>query len=228
MKLVLFDIDGTILWSDGAGRRAMTAALEELVGGAGPSGYRYDGRTDPQIAREIMEHEGVDAPRIAELIPVLLDRYLVLLETELRTRTLRLFPGVVDLVARLERESDVIPGLLTGNIRAGAELKLRAAGLDTARFRVGAYGSDHAERPELPAIAQRRAREALGTQVAGRDIFVIGDTPMDIACGRGIGARAIAVATGFYGVDELASHEPAAVFASLEDTEAVMAVIADA
>lgn len=228
MKLVLFDIDGTILWSDGAGRAAMTAALEELVGGAGPSGYRYDGRTDPQIAREIMRHEGVDDARIDTLIPVLLARYLTLLTTELRARTLRLFPGVVALVDRLEREPGLVPGLLTGNVREGAELKLRAAGLDTARFRVGAYGSDHADRPELPAIAQRRARESLGAEVAGRDIFVIGDTPMDIACGRGIGARAIAVATGHYGVGELAEHEPAAVFPTLEDTDAVMAVITGA
>ena len=228
MKLVLFDIDGTILWSDGAGRRAMTTALEEIIGGSGPDGYRYDGRTDPQIAREIMRHEGVEEARIDALIPVLLERYLTLLTTELRTRTLRLFPGVVELVERLEQERGIIPGLLTGNIRAGAEMKLTAAGLDTARFRVGAYGSDHADRPELPAIAQRRARESLGAEVAGRDIFVIGDTPMDIACGRGIGARAIAVATGFYGVDELAEHEPAAVFPTLADTDAVMAVITDA
>jgi len=228
VKLVLFDIDGTILWSDGAGRRAMTAALEELAGGAGPPDYRYDGRTDPQIAREIMRHLGVEEERIGALIPVLLERYLVLLESELRTRTLRLFPGVVELVDRLERERGVVPGLLTGNVRAGAELKLRAAGLDTSRFRVGAFGSDHAERPALPAIAQRRAREALGADVAGRDIFVIGDTPMDIACGRGIGARAIAVATGHYAAHELATHAPAAVFETLADTDAVMEVIAGA
>lgn len=225
MKLVLFDIDGTILWSDGAGRHAMTTALEEMIGGAGPDGYRYDGRTDPEIVRDIMRHEGLDDARIDALIPELLERYLVLLAVELRTRTLRLFPGVVELVARLEQERGVVPGLLTGNVREGAELKLRAAGLDTSRFRVGAFGSDHAERPALPAIAQRRARESLGEHIDGRDIFVIGDTPMDIACGRGIGARAIAVATGHYKTHELAEHAPAAVFETLADTEAVMAVI---
>jgi len=227
VKLVLFDIDGTMLWSDGAGRRSMTAALIETIGSAGPEGYRYDGKTDPQIARDIMRHEGVAEERIGALIPVLLERYVVLLEEELRARRLALFPGVAALVERIEAEEELVPGLLTGNVRAGAELKLRAAGVDFARFRVGAFGSDHAERPELPAIAQRRARETLGAAVAGEHVIVIGDTPADIACGRGIGARAIAVATGHYGVEELARHAPAAVFATLEDTDAVMATIRD-
>ena len=205
----------------------MTAALTELIGSAGPAGYRYDGKTDPQIARDIMRHEGVAEERIDALIPVLLERYVTLLQEELRERRLRLFPGVAELVARIEAEEELVPGLLTGNVRAGAELKLRAAGVDFARFRVGAFGSDHAERPELPAIAQRRARETLGAAVAGEHVIVIGDTPADIACGRGIGARAIAVATGHYGVEELARHAPAAVFATLEDTDAVMATIRD-
>lgn len=228
MRLVLFDIDGTMLWSQGAGRRSMNAALIEAIGGSGPADYRYDGKTDPQIARDIMRHEGVEETRIDPLIGPLLERYVVLLAEELRYRRLALFPGVVELVQRLERERDVIVGLLTGNVRAGAELKLRAAGLDFARFRVGAFGSDHHERPALPAIAQRRARELVGAEVRGADVIVIGDTPADIACGRGIGARAIAVATGHYDVDALAVHAPAAVFASLADTDAVMEAIRDA
>ena len=105
----------------------------------------------------------------------------------------------------MDAADDMTLGLLTGNVRRGAELKLRAAGLAFERFRVGAFGSDHADRPELPAIAQRRARETLGVELPGDRVIVIGDTPADIACGRGIGARAIAVATGHYGVDELAA-----------------------
>jgi phosphoglycolate phosphatase len=228
VRLVLFDIDGTMLWSQGAGRRSMNAALLETIGSSGPPDYRYDGKTDPQIARDIMRHEGVPEARIGPLIAPLLERYVTLLEEELRERRLALFPGVVELVARLEGEGDAVVGLLTGNVRAGAELKLRAAGLDFARFRVGAFGSDHHERPALPAIAQRRAREMLGAEVRGEHVIVIGDTPADIQCGRGIGARAIAVATGHYGVDELATHDPAAVFATLADTDAVMAAIRDA
>ena len=227
MKLVLFDIDGTMLWSDGAGRRSMTTALTETIGAAGPAGYSYGGKTDPQIARDIMRLEGIAEERIDALLPPLIARYLTLLEDELRTRQLALFPGVAELVEQVDADDDLALGLLTGNVRTGAELKLRAAGLDFARFRVGAFGSDHHDRPELPAIAQRRAREVLGAEVAGEHVIVIGDTPADIACGRGIGARAIAVATGFFGVEELASHAPAAVFATLENTAAVMTVIRD-
>ena len=227
MRLVLFDIDGTLLWSDGAGRRSMTAALTEAIGTAGPPEYRYDGKTDPQIVRDLMASAGVAAAEIAARIPPLLERYVSLLGVELRERKLALFAGVAALIEAVDAADDMALGLLTGNVRRGAELKLRAAGLDFARFRVGAFGSDHAERPELPAIAQRRARETLGVDLPGDRVIVIGDTPADIACGRGIGARAIAVATGHYGVEELSRHAPAAVFATLEDTDAVMAVIRD-
>ena len=227
MRLVLFDIDGTLLWSDGAGRRSMTAALTEAIGTAGPPDYRYDGKTDPQIVRDIMTSAGVAPAEITARTAPLLERYVSLLGVELRERKLALFAGVAALIEAVDAADDMALGLLTGNVRRGAELKLRAAGLDFARFRVGAFGSDHAERPELPAIAQRRARETLGVDLPGDRVIVIGDTPADIACGRGIGARAIAVATGHYGVDELSRHAPAAVFATLEDTDAVMAVIRD-
>ena len=227
MRLVLFDIDGTLLWSDGAGRRSMTAALNEAIGTAGAPEYRYDGKTDPQLVRDLMAHAGVATDEITERIPPLLERYVSLLEAELLERRLTLFHGVAELIEAVDAADDTVLGLLTGNVRRGAELKLRAAGLAFERFRVGAFGSDHADRPALPAIAQRRARETLGVELPGNRVIVIGDTPADVACGRGIGARAIAVATGHYGVDELARHAPAAVFATLEDTDAVMAVIRD-
>jgi phosphoglycolate phosphatase len=227
MRLVLFDIDGTLLWSDGAGRRSMTVALTEAIGTAGPPEYRYDGKTDPQIVRDLMALAGVAPEAIAERIPPLLERYITLLAEEVRDRRLALFQGVAELIEAVDAADDMALGLLTGNVRRGAELKLRAAGLAFERFRIGAFGSDHADRPELPAIAQRRARETLGVELSGDRVIVIGDTPADIACGRGIGARAIAVATGHYGVDELSRHAPAAVFATLENTDAVMAVIRD-
>ena len=227
MRLVLLDIDGTILWSDGAGRRSMTAALTECFGTAGPSTYRYDGKTDAQIVRDLMTNEGFTAAEIDARLDALLDRYVSLLEEELRGRRLAVFAGIAELVDAVEADAAMTLGLLTGNVRAGAELKLRAAGLDPARFLVGAFGSDHAERPRLPAIAQRRARETLGLDVPGERVVVIGDTPADIACGRGIGARAIAVATGHYGVEELERHAPAAVFATLGDTARVMQAIRD-
>lgn len=229
MKLVLFDIDGTLLWSDGAGRRAMTAALEELFGGAGPTEYRYDGKTDPQIVRDLMRAAGHDDATIDARMGPLAARYLARLEQELADGAhTRLFPGVVPLLDALEAREDVTLGLLTGNLRAGAALKLHAAGLDIGRFRVGAFGSDHHHRPALPAVAQRRAREVLGLDVPGRAMIVIGDTPADIECAHAGGAHAIAVATGRYTVDELAAHVPLAVFPTLADTHAVMRVITDA
>jgi phosphoglycolate phosphatase-like HAD superfamily hydrolase len=139
-----------------------------------------------------------------------------------------LLDGVPELLDALETRDDVVLGLLTGNLRAGAAIKLTAAGVDIARFRVGAFGSDHHHRPELPAIAQRRAREELGLDVPGERVVVIGDTPADIECGRGIGARAIAVATGRYSVEELERHAPFAVFPTLADTNAVVRAITDA
>jgi phosphoglycolate phosphatase-like HAD superfamily hydrolase len=227
-KLVLFDIDGTILLTAGAGRRAITAALAEAVGSADAfARIRFDGKTDPQIVRELLAaagHAGADAEHRIE---ALCERYVTLLETELRDPRSRttLMPGVAELLDRLEADPSVVLGLLTGNLARGAALKLRAAGLDPARFAVGAYGSDSGLRPELPPIAARRAAPHFGREPRGAEVVVIGDTPADVACGASIEARAVAVATGMYSVDELAACGPHAVFADLSDTDAVLAAI---
>jgi phosphoglycolate phosphatase-like HAD superfamily hydrolase len=159
----------------------------------------------------------------------MLSRYVEFLHEELRSgvgRT-RLMPGIRELLAALAARDDMLLGLLTGNLADGARAKLGAAGIDPAMFRVGAYGSDHEARTELPGVAQRRAREELGIDIAGHDIVVIGDTPADIQCGRSIGARAIAVATGHYTADELRQHDPAGVFEDLSATEDVVRAIVD-
>ena len=227
MKLVLFDIDGTILWSDGAGRRAMQRALKNAFGSSGSTDYRYDGKTDMQIVRDLMRMAGHEDEIIDARIAALLDEYVQRLRVELATGTtqVRRFDGVLELLEALDARSDRTVGLLTGNIEVGAHEKLRAVGIDPLRFTVCAFGSDHEVRGELPAIAQRRAREALGLNVAGDAIVIIGDTPEDIDCTRAIGARAIAVATGRYSVEELAAHRPVAVFPDLADTDAVMRAI---
>ena len=134
-----------------------------------------------------------------------------------------MYPGVLELLAALERRSDCVLGLLTGNVAEGARLKLRSAGIDIARFRVGAFGSDHGERRALPAIAQRRIREVLGLELAGHDVVIMGDTPADVTCGRGIGARAIAVATVSYSVPDLIAAGAYTAFADFSDTAAVVA-----
>lgn len=200
-KLVLFDIDGTILWTDGAGRRAIRDALVSEIGTAGPiDTYRLDGKTDPQIVRDLMTLAGHPKADSMEHIMRVCRRYVELLTVELaagRHHT-QLFPGIESLLLELERRDDVLVGLLTGNLAEGAALKLEAAGVDPTRFRVGAYGSDAPERSALPAIAARRAEPLMGRVPTGTDVVIIGDTPADVTCGRGIGARAIGVGTGHY------------------------------
>lgn len=226
-KLVLFDIDGTLLLTAGAGRRAITAALAEHVGASAAfHGVRFDGKTDPQIVRELLEAAGAEALD-EERIGACCERYLALLERELAApgTVTTLMPGVTELLDALEREAHVLLGLLTGNMAAGAALKLRAAGLDPGRFVVGAYGSDAADRPALPPIAARRAEPHFGRVPAGHDVVIIGDTPADVTCGQCIGARALAVATGAYSPAELDAAGAHAVFSDLSATDDVLAAI---
>jgi phosphoglycolate phosphatase len=227
VKLVLFDIDGTILLTNGAGKRAIHRALIDVFGGTGPDDHRFDGKTDPQIVRELMRIEGHGDAHIDANMSPLLERYVTYLHDELREGLagVRVMPGVTDLLDALDARGDVVLGLLTGNLEAGARAKLGSAGIDHTRFRVGAYGSDHETRGELPAVAQRRARVDLGLDIPGADVVVIGDTPADIHCGRSIGARAIGVATGHFSIDELREHDPVAVFADLSPTDDVVRAI---
>jgi len=227
MRVVLFDIDGTLLWTDGAGRQAVHQALEDVFGTQPAHGLEFDGKTDPQIVRELMRHAGVADDMIDARLPEALDRYVALLHDELARadHSDKTFPGVAPLLETLEGRDDVLLGLLTGNVHRGALAKLAAVGLMHDRFRVGAFGSDHASRPALPAIARTRAEELLGHAVSGGDVVIIGDTPADMSCGHGIGARAIGVATGRYSVEDLRACGPAAVFQDLSDTVAVMHAI---
>ncbi|MEK6610238.1 MAG: HAD family hydrolase [Gemmatimonadota bacterium] len=226
MKLVCFDIDGTLVWTDGAGRRAIRRALEDVLGTAGPiDGFRFDGRTDGEIVRRLAEAAGlaVDATQMDRV----LDRYVELQGAELAKpeHATHVYPGVRELLDALEPREDCVIGLLTGNVASGARLKLGSAGLDFERFRIGAFGSDSPERTALPALAQQRAREVLGLEVAGRDVVIIGDTPADMACGKGIGARAIGVGTAAYSAEQLMESGAHAAFADLSDTARVMEAV---
>lgn len=227
MKLVLFDIDGTLLWTDGAGRRAIQDALREIFGATGPADHRFDGKTDPQIVRELMRHVGHDDERIDGSLERLFGMYVDRLRVELRNpaHPPKLLPGVHELLDALAATDEVVLGLLTGNLVEGARAKLEAVGIGMERFVVGAFGSDHERRPELPAIARRRANDLLDVDFSGRDIVVIGDTPDDMTCGRDVGAKPIGVATGRYSVRELLDHGAHAAFADLSDTDAVLTAI---
>ena len=228
MRLILFDIDGTLLWTNGAGRRAIHRALLDEMGTAGPiDGYRFDGKTDPQIVRELLELAGHPEYQSDDRITAVCRRYVDLLTAELAkpTQTTRIYPGITDLLAALEPyEADgrALVGLLTGNVESGATLKLRSAGLDPGRFVVGAFGSDSHRRSELPAVAAGRAARRTGRRFSGADIVIVGDTPDDVACGRPMGARTVAVATGFYDTTALRAAGATHVFENLSDTDAVL------
>ena len=227
-KLVLFDIDGTLVWTAGAGRAAISLALLREMGATGPiDAHRFDGKTDPQIVMELMTAAAHPHAESEPHIAAVCNRYLELLGAELQRRRddIRVYPGVEELLAALERRSDTLLGLLTGNLVQGAAMKLRAAGIDPQRFRVGAYGSDSAVRADLPAVAASRAEPLMGRTPTGHDIVIIGDTPADMTCGQGVGARAVGVATGLHSVAELVATGAHAAFETLADTSTVLDVI---
>ena len=230
MRLVLFDIDGTLLNSGGLGRASMQRALGMIFGSPGNPSYRYDGKTDKQIVRDVMRLEGHSDEHIDSRMEQLIGLYLEGLREGAASGKFNVRPldGVIEILDALETRDDVVLGLLTGNVEPGARIKLQAAGINPDRFRVNAFGSDHEHRPELPAIARRRAGEQLGLDLAGDRLVVIGDTPADIECGRSLGAKAIGVASGHYTVEQLRAHHPYAVFASMRDTPLVLDSIVNA
>jgi phosphoglycolate phosphatase len=226
-RLVLFDIDGTLLTAQGAARRAFHRAMLEVYGTAGPiATHRFDGKTDPQIAHELLRAAGLTPSLITGSLASLWNTYARELSIELAQPTHRtiVLPGVIELLQRLDDSDDVVLGLLTGNIRDGAALKLSSANIRT-RFRVGAFGSDCDERDGLPPLAVDRARELTGVTFSRRDIVIIGDTPSDVTCGGSVGARALAVATGSFGRSELSAAGADTTFDDLSDTNAVLEAI---
>jgi phosphoglycolate phosphatase-like HAD superfamily hydrolase len=226
MKLILFDIDGTLIWPDGAGREAMTGALIEVFGTAGAAAtLPMAGKTDWQIITEILTVAGLSQRTIdANLSACFRAAARHMIQTT-RTRRIRTCPGVPGLLARLSAHPKVTLGLLTGNAAATAPIKLRAANLEPALFRVGAYGSDACARSQLLEVAIRRARALTGLTFTGKDVFTVGDTPADVSCGRHLGASAIGVATGHYAPETLHAAGANYVFPDLTDTEAITQVL---
>jgi phosphoglycolate phosphatase len=223
-KLILFDIDGTLITSGGAGEHALRLALKERFGQEDDfSTIEIAGRTDSGIARQILQRYGLE--QSPENITAFLDSYLQLLERELPQRNGRLLPGLLDLLKKLKAMPHVSLGLLTGNVARGAELKLMHYGV-WEFFEFGAYGDDHHDRNELGAFACARAHEKHGVSFKCDDIFVIGDTPHDIACGKAFGAKTVAVATGNFNREQLAAHQPDYLFDDLSNPDGVIKELA--
>jgi phosphoglycolate phosphatase-like HAD superfamily hydrolase len=220
-RLILFDIDGTLVYG-GPAKYAFIDAMEETYGTPGSlEDVSFAGKTDPQIARELLAGAGLSHSEIDAGLEQLWARYLAYLEARLPDDPVNVLPGVGDLLEALAVLDDVGVGLLTGNIQGGARLKLHSGGL-WGHFTFGGYGSDHEERDELPAIAMGRARDLWGDVVSADLAVVVGDTPRDVACGKAGGTRTVAVATGSYDVTELEASGPDHVLSDLGSTSDVV------
>ena len=236
-KLVLFDIDGTILNTGGIGGRSLYRAIEEVCREKGMFGdnptpelgrVRMSGGMDTQIVHDILE--GVlPENTVQQLLPDIFDRIAELLREgcQAEDANVILLDGVRELISAVTHHEACLPGLLTGNNKGGAAAKLDVFNLNPF-FQLGAFGDDARSRNALPAIAASRAFEKTGVRFTGKDIVIIGDTPRDIECARHAGACAIAVATGQYSRAELLPHQPDVLFDDLSDTQNVMATILSA
>jgi phosphoglycolate phosphatase-like HAD superfamily hydrolase len=221
--LLLWDIDGTLIDSGGAGLRALRTALRTVFALEGSlDGIEFAGRTDRWIARRIFAKFGL--PATEENFARYFDGYLAALPGEVAHPRARVLPGVGALLDAAAARDDLVLGLLTGNLRRGAEVKLGFHGL-WRHFPFGAFADDSEQRDELGPHAVRRAREHSGGGFSPERIWVIGDTPLDIACGRAAGARTLAVATGNFTVDQLAAHQPTALLADFSDHAAFFRII---
>jgi phosphoglycolate phosphatase len=225
-KLVLFDIDETLIYSDGAGKRAIGSALMNLFG-LNPESIKVSmsGKTDPQILAEIMKASGYAEDHYQERIEELFDIYLNILDQEIkRADPYKVFDGVYELVTELDDHAHVSLGLLTGNIERGARLKLEKFGLNKY-FPIGAYGSDSSNRLDLPAVARDRGEKYYKKSFEPCNIVVIGDSIHDILCAQNYGATSIAVNTGKTTREELAALSPDFLFPSLRNKNEVLQAI---
>jgi len=228
-RIALFDIDGTLLTMGGAARDSFTRALSEAGGRPiTTQGTSFVGKTDPQIAREILNAHGIDGPGLPAMIEATVRLYLRYFEAALpEARAARLLPGVLELLAALAARPGIEVALLTGNVEKGARLKLDHFGISPYfDFHLSAFGSDHADRYQLPAVALERARRRLGAEVEGESLVIIGDSEHDVLCGRSVGARAVAVATGWTAAETLRALGPDHLFDDFSSTADAVAAIA--
>jgi phosphoglycolate phosphatase-like HAD superfamily hydrolase len=207
VRLVLFDIDGTLIRTGGAGVKAFARTAEYDFGILnGTDGMSFAGRTDTSLVRELLTAQG--RPADAASIARFLDAYVFRLAEYLQTHEGRVCPGVNELIAELQCLAHApVLGLQTGNIRLGAEIKLRHYGL-WEHFVTGGFGDDDEDRDRLVAIGRDRGSRLLGSPLTGREVLVIGDTPADVRCGRAIGARVLAVGTGGATIEALSAAQP--------------------
>jgi phosphoglycolate phosphatase-like HAD superfamily hydrolase len=220
VRLVLFDIDGTLVHTGGAGVKAFAKVFATEFGAHdGVERIKFAGRTDVSLVREFFGLHGI--PATSANFERFFDRYVHWLDHILAHSKTEECPGVRALITDFQALPEPpLLGLLTGNIRLGAEIKLRHFGLWDC-FETGGFADDDEDRNHIAAVAKFRGERVLGRELAGEEIVVIGDTPLDIRCGRAIGAKVLAVATGGARYEELEAHNPDWVVEDVRDLRAV-------
>lgn len=218
IRLVLFDIDGTLVHTGGAGVKAFAKVFETAFNARdGFEKLKFAGRTDVSLVREFFQYHAI--AETAENFERFFEQYVFWLDSILNHSDTNACPGVHELLRDLKKlEKPPLTGLLTGNIRLGAEIKLRHFNLWN-EFETGAFADDSENRDQIAAVARERGRRLLGNGLQDQEILVIGDTPLDIRCGRAIGARVLAVATGGATLEELKRHEPDWAVKDLSEVE---------
>lgn len=220
MLTLLFDIDGTLIRTHGAGKAAMETALRRAFGVTHINDtVPYSGRTDRAIGRDLLTVHGLEAT--PENVTTLTETYLAELPTQLAKLGGEVCPGITAILDATRGRTDVLLGLLTGNIRRGAATKLGHFGL-WDHFAVGGFGDDHFDRDDVARSAIRSVEGHLGRAVDANAVWVIGDTPLDVSCARAVGAKVVAVATGWHTLADLGTHKPDLLLNDLSDVTGVL------
>ncbi len=227
-RLVLFDIDGTLLFGGPLWKECFLKAFSHHYPNIEFPNVPFCGKTDLQIAREVLAAAGVESALVERQMPIVVEHYVNLAVplAEKRAHEVTVLPGVRPLLDTLKQRDDIIVGLLTGNVKQGAFAKLACADLEH-HFTFGVFGDDDWDRYKLPALAVERAKTELGQHFSGKQIVIIGDTIHDVNCGKSIGVKSIAVGTGKnVPKEELLAQNPDYYFRDLSPTfEIVQAIL---
>ena len=227
-RILLFDIDGTLLHPAGIDRTCFRRALEDIYGVAPPiDGDDLGGKTIWQLLTDLLHAAGLEDEEIDANREAAFAAYSRHVEVAAPAFNMHLLPGVGPLLDYLRDSPDFILGLVTGNVREAVPHKLRKVGIDPGIFTFGAFGSEHPDRNTLPALALYRLSQILGSQPEPETALIIGDTPLDIACARHTGVKVLAVATGHFDRSTLASHEPDYLLDDLSAFNQVTAILKD-
>ncbi len=225
-RILLCDIDGTLMDSSGEGTISMSRALQDVYGLTGPiEDYDMAGKTDWQIITELMQQAGLDDETIEASRPAAFAAYARHVEIAAPSFNMRLLPGVTSLLAQLTADSAFILGLVTGNTREAVPYKLQSVGIDPGLFKFGAFGSEHIDRNTLPSLALYRLSQMMGSPVQPESAMVIGDTPRDVDCARHAGLKVLSVATGQFDREALALHNPDYLLDDLSNTAEIMEIL---